>query len=242
VSLEKKEKGLIMKQRFVLLVAVFAFGTSLLMAQFWKNRSFTEWNDTQVERILENSPWAQSTAVTVRAASEGGSSGDMGILAFGFQRGGGGGGISTPDMPTPTMVVVRWESALPVRQALARMHFGSEAGTSQESLEYLGRTPSSYVLRIVGIPGGGGLGSPESLAAGARLTPRNQEPIQAIQAQLERAGRGVDLFLVFSKQPPDGHTFTVDDRNVQVEVDTETIELRRRFNLNDMVYEGNLEM
>jgi len=242
----------------VALVVLGLAGAGLLMAQFWENQSFMDWNEKQIQRVLEDSPWAQSTPVTLKgdarpsSGSGGGGGGGggggrgrgMAIVGFGFQPGGGGGGgLNIPQAPRPTTVVVRWESALPVRQALARVQFGDEAQTSDEAIEYLGRTPTSYVVRIIGIPTSGNLlGSPESLAAGAHLVPRNQDPIQAIQAQVERVGRGVDLFLAFPKEPPAGHTFTLDDRNVQVEIDTETMGLRHRFNLNNMVFEGNLEM
>ena len=32
--------------------------TPLMAADFWEEKKFTEWNDRQVRRILEDSPWA----------------------------------------------------------------------------------------------------------------------------------------------------------------------------------------
>lgn len=247
VVIEGRSKLVNMRKHIAWMTVLIVAGAALLMAEFWDDRAFTEWNDKQVQRILEDSPWAQSTPVTLKGEARDGSGGGgggrgrgMAIVGFGFQ--GRGGGLSIPQAPRPTMVVVRWESALPVRQALARMQFRGEVETSDDAVEYLSRTPTSYVVRIVGIPARGDLGTPESLMAGARLTPRNADPIQAIQAQVDRAGRGVDLFLAFPKEPPAGHVFTEDDRNVQLELSTDTIELRHRFNLRDMVYQGKLEM
>jgi len=224
---------------------LFACGVSVLLAaNFWDTKSYTEWNDKQLQKILENSPWARNTPVNLRgdAGSGGGGGGGRSIVSFGFQRGGGGGSVPIPTAPKPSMVVVRWESALPIRQVLARQQYGDEVETSAEAIEYLGREPSSYVVRIVGIPAGGNIGTPEERAAGAQLVIRNQPPIQAIQAVSERAGRGVDLFLAFPKAPPAGRALTVADRQVQVVLDTEIIRVRRRFNLNDMIYQGELEL
>src|SRR5579859_2148767 len=114
---------------------------TLLAEDFWLKKPYTEWADKDAARMLQNSPWAHQVTISLggpAVPNEGGRGG-------GRQRGGGGMGEATPGaMDTPNMngpnsrgsggrggggemepagtpsiqVTVRWQSALPVRQAM----------------------------------------------------------------------------------------------------------------------------
>ena len=48
---------------------------------------------------------------------------------------------------------VRWFSSIPVKQAMVRSKYGSEAATAQEAIEYLARQETHYIVAVVGLPG-----------------------------------------------------------------------------------------
>jgi hypothetical protein len=137
-------------------------------ADFWEKKKFSQWSPKEVQKILRDSPWARPVQVHLQGPSVGGaggrgrrgggrstdvsaeSGGGFGSEGSGMPRGGGGmEGMSSP--PTAT-VIVRWHSALPVKQAVARARFGDEAGTSPEAAQMLARDQDRYVIGVIGVP------------------------------------------------------------------------------------------
>ena len=75
-----------------------------------------------------------------------------------------------------------------------------------------------------------------------QLVAKNLTPIQANSASLRQEGRGVDLYLVFQRAEPGAHLITLDDTEVEVVVKTNAVQLKRKFTLKNMVYQGKLEL
>src|SRR5882724_11063439 len=124
---------------------LFALGcTALLLVaeDFWVKKPFTEWSVKDATKLLQNSPWSHEVSVGGAIPREGGSgsggrrggggmggNNDMGGMATGgtdgspgSRRGSGGSGVPSeatggPGGATSMMVRVRWQSAMPVRQA-----------------------------------------------------------------------------------------------------------------------------
>src|SRR5262245_12100097 len=65
-----------------------SFAACLWAADFWQSKPFTEWNEKEMKRMLENSPWARMVSISMgdpRPMASGGGGGR------GRNRGGGGG-------------------------------------------------------------------------------------------------------------------------------------------------------
>ncbi len=58
---------------------------ALCAANFWESKSYTEWSDKEVEKLLTNSPWSQKVSVSMGGGGRGG--------------GGGGGGLGNSGIP-----------------------------------------------------------------------------------------------------------------------------------------------
>src|ERR1700760_3428346 len=104
-------------KRFTGVAALCALGAmTLLAADFWAAKPFTEWNDKEVQKLYANSPWAKEYSI----AMSGGAGADPSSTKGGGRRAGSGG----PDadngaaaMANALNLVIRWQSALPVKQA-----------------------------------------------------------------------------------------------------------------------------
>ncbi len=80
-----------MKKRSFAMCLMLALGvTALLAADFWKAKKFTEWSDKEVQKMLDDSPWAHKDAL----AMQGGGGMPGGGGGGGGRRGGGRGGMS----------------------------------------------------------------------------------------------------------------------------------------------------
>ncbi len=178
----------------------------------------------------------------------GGGGGGEGIGGGGGAGGGGGfgGGGGGGEMPmTPSAIVhIRWHSALPVRQAIAKMRFGNEAGTSPEAQKMLAREFDQYVVGIAGIPAMMLRGNPDQLKGAIQLRLKNKPAIAA--ANLTVAEKTPDNKLnviVFFPREQDGKPLIeLADTEVEFFAKVGPTELKRKFKLKDMVFDGKLEL
>ena len=211
-----------MRSRRAKLAFLLLAGSSLLLAaDFWEIYHYTQWTDQQIRKIMRDSPWARSTEIRLKA--------------FHYD-----GELELFDQPVFVTAIVRWQSALPIRQVVALERFGDEADSSLESVARLGSDLNAYVVGVFGIPVTGGLDPPGDLAAGASLVFRDGPPLGSALALVEQKEEWADVYFAFPNEPPDGRVITLDDERVQFVLDAATIEVRHRFNLSQMVYMGKL--
>ncbi len=254
-----------MKPSVIAGVALLGVGAAILMAaDFWEKKKFTEWSDKEVQKMLTNSPWARAVDIPLAGPSLGGGSrrgrGGMGggMPGGGMPGGMGGGGMEGEgggmggrgmgggmDVPqaVPTMRVhVRWMSALPMRQAVARMRFGPEAGASAEAARLLNFQEQRYVVSVAGLPGRMAQADLEKFKELAALKIKGKEPLRANLVQGQREDNRVNLYFSFPKARQGGYDITLADKEVEFELKLRAMEISRKFKLKEMVYGGKLEL
>lgn len=228
---------------------------ALFAAEPWKTKKPGDWTDKEAEKILKDSPWAKAVSVSVGDTMSAGRSGG---------RGGGrrGGGISTPAdssisadegmgggarggepstmesaSPRSMLVVVRWESALPIRHAGARRDILAGKLKQEEAEQRLNAKPEVYVIGVSGLPMPmlGGV-SPEKIKASSFLKPDKGDPIKLQNLQKTKSERP-DIFFVFPRS-----AIATDCKTVEFVTTLGRIEIRKKFALKDMAYDGKTEM
>jgi hypothetical protein len=245
----------------------------LLAADFWEKKKFTEWDEKEVAKMLNDSPWAKSFTVYLKGfgggrggagmgggmgggggrggrgggGMGGGMSGGMGEEGGGGMGGGGmggdmGGGGEMGGVSSGIPVLMRWHTALPIKEAIVRARYGAEAGTSKEAAATLSRQEQVYVVGISGIPAKAITVKPDELKTHAELRIKGQPPIQAVQVQSEQQRATTILYLVFPKLQQGAREITVADNEVEVSLQLEAGKISRKFKLKDMVVDGKLEL
>jgi hypothetical protein len=229
-------------------------------ADFWETKKYTDWTDKEVEKILKNSPWAQRVDLPMARgmgggpgmggpggrlpggggpADEGGGAGGPGGGPGGAAGGPGGIGYEPPPM---IPLYLRWMSALPVKQAIARMRFGAEAATSPEATQLLSRDEPAYVVAVEGLPVRA-LGGPlEQLKDKAQLRVKGAEPIAPANVQGRQQQGVAEVYFYFPKSGPGGREITLEDKEVEFLLKLRLGDVRRKFQLKKMVYNGKLEI
>lgn len=242
----------------VLLCAVSAWA-----ADFWITKPFTDWSDKEVQKIITDSPWAGKVTMSggglsLTAPDTGGgggrggggrgggrSSGPQGDSTTadpGIAGGGGGGGDFGGGGPSGVSVTLLWQTALPVRQALAKRQYGAEAGTSPEAKAKLDRVEQVYVLTMLGVPGFA-LASAQgdkkaALLDATMLTVSGKPPLKAADVQVS-GGRGAStVSFLFPKTT----TFTAEEKELEFVSKFGTSTVKHKFKLKDMVFNGKVEM
>jgi hypothetical protein len=205
---------------------------SLAAANFWDTKAYTEWSQKEVETMLSDSPWARQISVVIpvppRAASDdpGGRGGRGGDEA---------GGRGFP-VPSPQLkLVITWRSALPVREALIRLPNGAtNAGVDQRPL----LEPSPYyMITLAGVPT---RYSRATVSAGTTsfLRRGRKPPIALAEGGMQQGGATLTMVFAFPRTDP----ITLDDKDVEFVTTIGTIEIKKKFTLKDLVFNGQLEL
>ncbi len=232
------------------LFLLFALGLGAA-ANFWQ-KPYTEWSDKDMAKMMTDSPWAKSASVSMGGPGGGappamppGGGGGFGGGPPGGPQGGGGSefGPGAQGSGAPTLdVVARWQSALPIRQALVRLKFGAEADKSAEASKLLQEEERPYEIVLSGPMGmflrGQPADSAKALSEVSFLSSKRTGEIKAVQIQVGKPGKTMDVLFAFPRSMP----FTADDKEVEFITKLGTSTLKYKFKLKDMVVNGKLEM
>lgn len=231
----------------------------LWAADFWESKPFTDWSDKEVRRAMTNSPWARQTNTAMTNARPNlppadspasgfpGADGSM-IRVPNLGRVGGtdaGPAVPPPDSPFEQglSVTIRWQTALPVRQAQMRAKYGKEAATAPGARKILDQEPARYVISVAGIPGalvtlGGTETAKHSIQDQTTLTVKGKPALHPDAVEFVASGGSVDVLLAFPKTSP----FTPADQEIEFASRIGTVDVKYRFRLKDMVVRGKLEL
>lgn len=224
-----------------LAVSIFVFAFSLWAADFW-TKPYTDWTDKDLQKMSENSPWAKeyNVATETGGAPENGSSRGKG--------GGGGSGANGPQISgvdvtgSAVNLVIRWQSALPVKEAFVRRKYGAEAAISPDAKKILEADEPAYVIVVSGLnrrllSGTDPETVKKTMLDQTSLVIKGREPIKPEDFRLNGQGR-VDAVFAFPKTNP----ITADDKEVEFQSKLGTLIVRQKFRLKDMTYNGKLEL
>jgi hypothetical protein len=244
----------------IALLSMLTVGVALASSS-WQKEDPSQWTSEDIYQILNSSPWSKAVKVNVAKASgygspgagNGGTWGGGGgqIPGIGMGRGGGmgGGGMGRgrgnggyPPADEPT-VTVQWESALPVRLAQAKSDSGKVDTSAIKPL-------NQYVIAVIGLPKSGfesrSSSSPDDDSDDARLA-EHLKVIAVLSVGHERLGptkvelnQGRDNRTIFhfEKSEP----ITLQDKDVEFRITSDHMDLRKKFALKEMQYQGKLEL
>lgn len=205
-----------------LVSGVVAGGASrILAAEFWNTKDPSTWTDEEINTLTTRSPWARAAVASFKGAE------DPTENANGGPTGGRGGGSRRSQFDT---IIVRWESAQPILDALRAPLAGDFAG--------------HYVLSVTNLPFGsaprGGRGGEaaeellERLQAGATLQAKGKETAGAGIARRNRIG---EFLFGFSR---DYLRLAPGDKDIIFKLDTGELTITAKFDGKAMMYHGKL--
>ena len=137
------------------------------------------------------------------------------------------------------MLTIRWQSSLPVRQALVRAKFGSEAGASPEAAKFLSQKPENYVIGVTGIPPQMLRRNPDQLKQSIQLKLKDKPAIMPASLQADQQST---LFVLFPRQQDGKDLIQIEDNEVEFNAKLGNVEIKRKFKLKDMMFDGKLEL
>jgi hypothetical protein len=252
-----------LKKLALTLPLLLSFAVYLLAADFWDTKPYTEWTDKEIQKVLEDSPWADR--INVRT-------GQKGVVAQDEAKGAIMGELEVP-------VRLIWQSALPVKHAMSRRM--SEANAKQ----LLEREERFYVIWMQGLPFNtrAAAGDIEKLTKETVLKVKGKPDVHPVEIQgpppapalkgkagipsvrfvtaaYQRGGGGrggggfgggapaggggfgrgaatYDLYILFPRD-----AVSASDKEVEFVTKLDKLTIRKKFKPEDMVYNGKFEM
>lgn len=196
---------------------------------FWNKQAPSTWTSDQVVLLSTRSPWAKETRIDFKAKgkdAEGDHSSETGPTPFGVNRGDPG-----KNAGKPLSVVVTWQSALPLYDALHDKLPASLLG--------------HYVIGVKDLPivvdAGPERESPEQLLDwlknSATLKAKSRDAVQCGVVTTAREG-SLLLFGFLRELMP----LAANDKEVIFTLDTNQLALKTRFEPREMIYKGELAL
>ncbi len=213
--------------------AAFGIPGPAFAKDFWNDRKPGEWTAAEIKELLSKSPWAKEAAIT-----DNGQVGGLGSPKS-ARRGRAGtseGDSDTPPSSTPRITwkaTVRWESALPVREAM-------KASALKDFKDF-------YILNVVG-------NVPSPLTSGD--TPEDRSSMAYLKEVTKLSHKGDEIHMARvelapqSDVSPAGTRFYFsrmlalmpEDKEADFVTKIGPLDLRCKFTLKDMFYKGQLDL
>lgn len=220
----------------------------------WRKAPFPDWSDDAVIELVTDSPWAKPASVKLNwYKQERRPFNPMEVPGVnrsptaqpGMIQGGsplGGIGAPKPKFPGDADLLIRWASALPIRQAKALYRQRDEKLPAGKAIDLIAARGGGYVLEIHGVPAEIAHQGPETVADLARqaifLKTSSGRRLTPIKAEAKVNALTLTIFVTFSDSEP----LKVSDGEVEVGGDMQIFKFQKRFSLKPMVYHGHLEI
>lgn len=231
----------------------------------WKTKQIPDWTPDDAHQVLSDSPWTKTVTPSLSRAADQGQRGPGsgrrggGGVGIGFPGGGigrrypgggypgggypgggypGGGsgrtddGGDRPDRVEPPKLTIRWESALPVREAELKSR-DTLAPTIEEG---------QYAIAVYGGPRRMANADSKSLAdklkGEAALKRDGKKDLKPSKVEVLQREEGPVIVYLF----PRSKEITQPDCRVEFDAKIGRLDFSQSFFLDDMVYQGKLEL
>jgi len=199
----------------------------------WKTKQVADWTVDDAKLVLSDSPWAASVTTTI--AHPNGRLGGISIGLPGIGIGRGRGGYpppqDAPDVEAPVLRL-RWESALPIRQAELKAR-----EVNAPDLD-----PNSYVIAVYGVPGRYIGGPPRSLERQlknqAAIRRDGQKDLKPTSVEIMERDDGPLVLYMFPRKIE----IRRNDRRVEFSAEIGSLQFTKTFYIEDMTWQSKLEL
>lgn len=252
-----------MKKQCAAIVGVLLFAFAARAGDPWKEKPYLQWDSNDIRKVLFESPWAQivvvdapwrSSSAAAQAASAGTPPQSESPKSMGGMQGGNtapmtgssaatGGQTSGLDAERQTPQVkflVRWVSALAVREAMARSAILEGRMKEAEAAGALAQPTPGYVLLVAG-PDMAPFAHAEEkeLQASAFLKPKkSKEKIAPSKVEIQRdpeTRKVISIFFTFPKKTESGQaTIATDEKGAEFTCSRGRLTIRTSFDFRKM--------
>jgi len=210
-------------------MALFALSALLLTAadQAWKNKQFPEWTEDDAKDVLRDSPWVKTVVATLVKSA------DRVSVGRRVGRRHGASDTAAPDKTQAPPLTLRWESALPVREAELKARDVAAPTLDDED---------HYAIAVYGIPRGmlrdDSKIMAEDLKRQAVLKREGKKDTKPSSVEILLRDDGPVVLYLFPKSAE----FDWRDHKIEFDAQLPGLKFTQTFSFDDMTFHGKLEL
>ena len=224
---------------------LFLFSTVLLMAATpsWQNKPIAQWDENDAKQVLRNSPWVKRATATLlfqpsedqlRAGGKMGGGKSVGLESLQLSSLiGGNTHHENSTTKKPGYLVLRWESASPVRTAESKLEDPNAPGWDGEY----------YAIAVYGVPIDAGrldeAGQSADLKKLGVLKREGMKDLTAAKVDIVSSGAGLATVLYLF---PRTRTIGAEDKRVEFSAQFGPIYVAQYFYPQEMRFHGKLDL
>lgn len=196
----------------------------------WKNKQFPEWTEDDAKDLLKDSPWVKTVAATlVKPSSQ-----DLQVNStIGRRRHREKSDTAAPANAKPPMLTLRWESALPVREAELKARDVAAPTVDDED---------HYAIAVYGIPRGmlkdDSKVMADDLKRQAVLKREGKKDTKPSSVEILLRDDGPVVLYLFPKSAE----FDWRDHKIDFDAQLPGLKFTQAFSFDDMTFHGKLEL
>jgi len=226
-------------------VAAYALSALILTGadQAWKDKQYPDWTEDDAKEVMTNSPWAKTVVATpVKPGGQTGQTGNhrarIGFSGLGIGRSGSSGrhgaddGASKASPDQPATLTLRWESALPMREAELKAR---DIGAPDVADDF-------YAIAVYGIPRGAitddSKERQDELKKLAVLKREGKKDLKPTRVDILLRESGPLVVYLFSKSAE----FNWRYHGMTLEAQISRLKFSQAFSTDDMTFHGKLEL
>jgi len=212
---------------------------SILSAdEAWKTKRVSDWTDAETKQVLTDSPWAAMVTPTIKKESPR----QPGVHGIGIGAPGMGrrrmeqqpppNTTETTGNESPQPLNVRWESALPIREAELKARETAAPDVDEDH----------YAIAVYGLPTR--LAKPDAQSLGdhlkgqASIKREGQKEIKPTAVQVIQRDDGLVIVFLF----PRTKEITVKDARAEFDAQVGPYQITQSFHIDEMIYQGKTEL
>jgi hypothetical protein len=213
-------------------MAFFVLSALALTAadEAWKNKQFPEWTEDDAKALLKDSPWVKTVAATLVKPS----GKDVQVsTGFGRRKHRETSDTAAPANAKPPMLTLRWESALPVREAELKARDVAAPALDDED---------HYAIAVYGIPRAmlkdDSKVMAEDLKRQALLKREGKKDTRPSSVEILLRDDGPVVLYLFPKSAE----FDWRDHKIEFDAQMPGLKFMQAFSFDDMTFHGKLEL
>jgi hypothetical protein len=201
--------------------------------QAWKNKPVSEWTEADAKMVMTDSPWARTVNATLDKTPPGNRIRILGLdVPVPGHRAANHPAEKPPSPPKPPALALRWESARPIREAERKAQDTSGPAVDERY----------YALAVYGIPSGTIANASKQFAAALKnqavLKRYDKKDVKPARVEITLREDGPVVIYWFAKSDD----ITWRDHSVEFDAQVAQWKFTQSFSLDDMMFQGNLEL
>lgn len=244
-----------MARRILLTLSVVLVAALAWAGDPWKEKSYKEWDEKDVKKIISDSPWSRTVYISGGGSREdrsspgaGGTSSTGGYSAPGSNTSASRSTEDQESAPSQIPFLVRWVSSRTFREALARNAVLQKRAQEADADKFIEQQPEEYIIAIAGedmrlFSRADDAGLKEKSYLMTKKNKQKWTPLRVEIRRTEDSKRVVSATFYFARKTEGGEpVVSADEKELEFSAQVGSVLIKANFSPQKMVAKAGMDL